>query len=181
MKEKLHKELADIFKSQLASLTLEMFAGVLLAISLDKILLIPSILILLPGFMEMRGNISGTMSARISSGLILGEVKPKWRKNKILKGNVLASFILVVVDSLILGVVAWAITLFIFGVSSMTVIWIALAAGILSNALQVPIVTYMTFWFFKKGHDPNDVMGPYITAIGDLLSTFSLFLLVIVV
>ena len=179
VRAKMHEELADIFKSQMASLTLEMLAGIFLAIALDKILLVPSLLVLLPGFMEMRGNISGTMSARLSSGLILGRVKPRWHGSQILRGNLLASFVLVIIDCVILGVVAWAITWIIFGVSAPIVILIALAAGIISNILQVPLIVHMTFWVYRRGHDPNDVMGPYATAIGDVVSTLSLFLVVI--
>lgn len=181
MKEKLHRELSDIFKGEFYSLTLGIVAGVFLVAALDKILLIPGILVLLPGFMEMRGSISGAMSARLSSGLILGKIKPIWRKNSIIKNNIIASFGLALIDSAILGIVAWAITWLIFGVSSTTVIVIALAAGIISNAIQVPFAIYLTFWFFKRGHDPNDVMGPWITTIGDIISTMTLFILVIFV
>ncbi|MBI2583789.1 MAG: magnesium transporter [Candidatus Aenigmarchaeota archaeon] len=181
MRANIYKELSDIFHSQMLALTLEMFAGIFIAISLDKILLIPGLLILIPGFMEMRGNISGTLSARLSSGLILGRVKPKWHRSKILRGNLIASFALVIADSIILGLAAWLVTLVVFGFSSMSVIWIALGAGIISNIIQVPLVVHMTFWLFKRGHDPNDIMGPYVTAMGDVFSTLSLFLMVILI
>src|SRR3989339_2131966 len=67
----------EIFWSQLVSIFGGLIAGSALALYTDQLLLIPSMLILLPGFLEMRANISAPMASRLSSGLFLGIIKPK--------------------------------------------------------------------------------------------------------
>ena len=36
------------------------------------------------------------------------------------------------------------------------------------------------FWLFRHGLDPDDIMGPYITTIGDIIMVGSLYLAVTV-
>src|SRR3989338_3592363 len=89
----------EIFAAQMVSIFGGLIAGILLAIYTDKILLIPGMLILLPGLLEMRGNISGSFASRLSSGLFLGIIKPNKFNTKIIKGNLLASFLLAILVS----------------------------------------------------------------------------------
>src|SRR3989344_1375687 len=86
------KNFKEIMFSQSMAVIGGLIAGTLLAIYTDKILLIPGMIILLPGFLEMRGNISGSMSARLTSGLFLGVVEKE--KKQIIRGNVIAAFLL---------------------------------------------------------------------------------------
>ena len=69
------KRFEEIFSAQLVSIIGGLIVGTLLAVYKDKILLIPGMFILLPGFLEMRGNISGTLASRLSSGLFLKVIK----------------------------------------------------------------------------------------------------------
>lgn len=170
----------EIFSAELISITGGLIAGTLLSFAVDKIYLIPGFLILLPGFLEMRGNISGSLSARLSAGLFLGAIKPIF-KGKILKGNVAASFVLVVFLSLFLGMIAYAASSYFFGVAEIKIILIALIAGILSNVVEIPLTILMTFWLFRRGHDPNNIMGPYITTTGDIVSVLSLLIAIVII
>src|SRR3989338_814080 len=77
----------EILSSQAASVADGLIARTLLAFYTDKMLLLPGMLILIPGFLEMRGNISGSFSSRIACGLFLGVVKPEKIWTKIVKGN----------------------------------------------------------------------------------------------
>ena len=74
------KDFKEILFSQSMAVIGGIIAGTLLALYTDKILLIPGMVILIPGFLEMRGNISGTLSARLSSGLFLGVFKSSKEK-----------------------------------------------------------------------------------------------------
>ncbi len=171
----------QILIAELLSITGGLIAGVLLAFATDRLALIPGILILMPGFLEMRGSISGSLSARISSGLWLGVVRPRLRHNRILKGNLLAATGLAVMVSGVLGLIAWLTTLTFFGVNMPAIIAIALIAGILSNVIEAPITALTTLWLFRHGLDPNDIMGPYITTIGDIVSVISLLVAIVIV
>ncbi len=170
------KDFREIFSVEIISVTGGLLAGIMLAFATDKIELIPGILILLPGFLEMRGNISGSLSARLSSGLFLGALKPKARNNRILRGNVIASAILVVLVSVFLGFVAYAATYYVFGISNPKLIYISFLAGVLSNVIEIPLTVITTFWLFRRGIDPNNIMGPYVTTIGDIISVLALLI-----
>jgi len=175
------KDFREIFSAEILSITGGLFAGTLLAFAIGKIELVPGIFILLPGFLEMRGNISGSLSARLSSGLHLGIVKPKIEKNKIVRGNVIASVLLVIIVSAVLGTVAYFANLYFFGVNNISIIFIALFAGIFSNIIEIPITIFTTFWLFRHGHDPNNIMGPYVTTIGDIVSILSLLIAIVII
>ena len=170
----------EIFTSQLVSVFGGMIAGTILAIYTDQILLIPGILILLPGFLEMRGNISGSFASRLSAGLFLGFIKPTLRKTKILKGNLLASFSLAIFVSLILGILAFAFNYIALGITTPKIILLPLIAGIIANAIEIPITLLATFYLFRKGHDPNNFMGPFVTSTGDITSIIALLIALVI-
>src|SRR3989338_6868860 len=100
------KEFNEILSGQIVSLIGGLIAGTLLAVYTDNLLLIPAMFILIPGFLELRGNISGSLSARLSSGLFLGLVKPRFDNSYLLRGNIIASFLLTLFVSALLGALA---------------------------------------------------------------------------
>lgn len=160
----------DIFLSQIVSIMGGLIAGTALAIYTDKLLLIPGMLLLLPGFLEMRGNIGGTLAARISSGLFLGVINPKNKNPRIISGNKKASLILALIVSCSLGLVAFAFNYFAMGLFTPKIILFPIVVGLITEFIEVPITLAATFYIYKKGHDPNNIMGPFITTVGDLSS-----------
>lgn len=175
------KEFTEILGSEIISTTGGVVAGSLLLLAIDKIYLVPGLFILLPGFLEMRGNISGSLSARLSSGLILHAFNPNIKKNKIVKGNLIASMILVIIVSLALGFVTYVTTWYFFNINNINIIFIALIAGVLSNIIEVPLTVVTTFWLYRHGHDPQNIMGPYITTTGDIISVVSLLIAIVMI
>lgn len=171
----------EIFSSQIISILIGLITGTILAIYTDKILLIPGMLILIPGFLEMRGNISGSFASRLSSGLFLGIIKPNKIKTKIIKGNLLASFFLAIFVSLLLGLIAFLFNYFIFKTFILKIILIPIIAGFIANAIEIPLTLFTTLYLFKKGHDPNNIMGPLITSTGDITSILSLLIVLVII
>lgn len=136
--------------------------------------------ILIPGFLELRGNISGSLSSRLSSGLFLGVIKPKIKNDHLLNGNVIASFILTILICAILGLLAFLFEYILFGIFYIKIIFIAVFAGFIANAMLIPLSVYFTFYLFRKGHDPNNFMGAILTAFGDVASVVSLIFVVMI-
>ncbi len=174
------REFDEILFIEFISVTGGVLAGALLAQFLDKIALIPGLLILLPGFLAMRGNISGSLAGRLSVALHLGLLN-KGKHPGILHSNTVAAFTLGVFTSLILGLVAYAGTWLFFHANSPQIILIALIAGIVSNIILIPLTTRATIWLFRHGHEPDNIMGPYITTLGDVVSILSLIIAILVV
>ena len=175
------KGFKEILASELASMFGGLVGGIFLAVYVDKIFFIPGMFILFPGFLDMRGNISGALASRLSSGLFLGIIDPSKLNTKIIRGNLLASFFLAMVVSLVLGTLAFLFSLIVFDIFVPKIILAALLAGIIANAIEVPLTLLATFYFFKKGHDPNNIIGPVITTSGDVISILSLLVAVFII
>ncbi len=171
----------EIFSAEIISVLGGLLAGTILAYHTDKLLFIPGMLILLPGFLEMRGNISGSLASRLSSGLFLGVIKPNQFKTKIIRGNLIASFLLVIFVSLTLGLLAYLFNYIIFKVSIPKIILLALIAGIIANIIEVILTLFFTFYLFRKGYDPNNIMGPFLTTTGDITSILALLIALVIV
>lgn len=172
----LRKDFREILSAEIISVTGGLIGGIMLSSYLSKLEFLVGIFILLPGFLEMRGSILGTLSARLSSGLILGVIKPKIKLNKILIENILSSFLLSLITSLVLGLVAFGFTYFLFGIYEIKIVFLALIAGLLSNSIEIPLTVFFNFWLFNHKFDPNNIMGPYVTTIGDVISIASLLI-----
>jgi len=175
------KDFREIFSSEVISLTGGVIAGTFLLGLVDKLELVPGLFILLPGFLEMHGNIFGSLGARLGTLLHTKHIKPKFEHNKILLINIFASILLLLVVSLFLGFVAYILNALIFDTYAPILIYIAIIAAIIALLVEMPLTIAATFWLFKKGYDPDDIMGPYITTMGDIISIVSLFIGILVV
>lgn len=174
------KGFKEILGSQLVSVTGGLIAGVILSIYTENLLLVPGMLVLLPGFLEMRGNISGTFASRLSSGLFLGVINPNRMRTKLIRGNLFASFLLAIFVSIVLGLIAFAFIFVLLQQLEPKIIFVPLVAGIIANAIEIPLTLFATFYFFRKGHDPNNIMGPFITSTGDVTSIVALLVALVV-
>lgn len=177
----MNKDFIEILSSQFIAVTGGLLAGSLLAFFTNQIILIPGLLVLLPGFLEMRGNITGSLSARLSSALHLGSLKPDAKNSKVLKSNILAAWLLVLISSLAIGFAAYLAILLFFKINEPRIIIVALIAAIISNIILLPLTTRTTLWLYKKGYDPDDLMGPYNTTIGDITSIIAILIAIVVI
>jgi mgtE-like transporter len=173
------RDFNEILVAEIISMTGGLLAGVLLASLTKQFYLIPGLFILIPGFLEMHGALSGSLSSRLSSGLFLSVIKPKFR-DRLVKSNFIATTLLVVLSSVILGIFAYLGSSWFFGIGNVKIIFISAIAGIVSVAMT-PLTIYTTMWLFRKGHDPNNIMGPYITTVGDVVSVAAFMLAILVV
>ena len=73
-----------------------------------------------------------------------------------------------------------AFSYYFFGITSAKIIYIAVAAGLMSNAILIPLTVWFNLWLFRRGHDPNNIMGPYITTIGDIISVISILAAIVI-
>lgn len=174
------KNFKEILSSQVVSVIGGLIVGSIIVIYTERMLLIPGMLILLPGFLEMRGNISGSFASRLSSGLFLKVIKPDKVNTKIIKGNLAASFLQVIIVSLALGLIAFLFNLLALDIITPRIILIPVIAAIIANIVEIPLTLFTTFYLFKKGHDPNNIMGPFVTSTGDVTSTVALLIALVV-
>jgi mgtE-like transporter len=178
--ERFSQKFKEIFSSQLVSIFGGLIAGTFLAVYTDELLMIPGMLILIPGFLEMRGNISGSLASRITSGLFLGIVSPNKVHTKLVRGNIYASFVLVMIVSFALGILACLFNFITLGIFTPKIIIVPIVAAVMSSLIEIPITITATFYLFRKGHDPNNIIGPLVSSTGDVTSILSLIIAMVI-
>ncbi len=163
----------------LVSLVAGLFAGTVLGSGPMRsgIGEVPGILLLLPAFLATRGGVYGAMGARLSSGLHQGLVKPDFAWSRRLRNVVVASFVNGTVVSVFIGVLTWGVvTVFGGSASLVELVLIMLVAGLLSAVLMVSVLVMILFVGYRRGMDPDNLIGPTVTTLGDVFGV--LFLLV---
>jgi len=140
---------------------------------------LPGIIVLVPAILEMRGTISGSFSARISTALHIGTIKPQFTGNtKSFHQNIYANLFL----TLLLPFVAAAISTLIMElfhvryISFFSLLFIAFFAAVVSGLIQILVSITSGFLIFKKGLDPDLMVFPLLSVIGDILSIFCIML-----
>lgn len=166
----------EIFISEVFSLGVGLVAGSILAVYVGKLNIIPGLFIVLPGFLELASSISSSLSSRITAGLALGVIKTI--DNRIVRGNIAASFILMLIVTPVLGFFGNVLEYAFFGTVEYNLILPSLLAGLATWIILIPFTIFATFKLFKDGNDPNNIMGPIITSIGDVVGIASLLVAV---
>jgi len=174
-----HKDFFEIFISEMISITGGLIAGLFLLNIKNSLEFVPALLILLPGFLELQGNLLGSLAARLSVALHLRKMKPKFNHGKIFISNILATVFLAFFVSIILGIVAYFITKFIFRIAVINIIFIAITATALALVAEIPLTIIATLWTFKVGLDPDDIMGPYVTTAADIISVIAILIAIV--
>ncbi|MFQ6073822.1 MAG: hypothetical protein ACE5KC_01250, partial [Candidatus Bathyarchaeia archaeon] len=135
----LRKMVKESFFSEVLSISGGTVAGIFLASGAMQNLLesFPGLLIMVPGFLGLRGNILGAVSARVGTGLHTGLIEPKITLKGDTAINFVASLFLSTFVNTLIGVLAYLVG-FILGLDA--VLWKLMAVGALSGALASVIV-----------------------------------------
>jgi mgtE-like transporter len=174
----------ESFFSEVLSISGGTLAGLFLASSAMQHLLenFPGLLIMIPGFLGLRGNILGAVSARIGTGLHTGLIEPKITLKGDTAMNLVASLLLSMFVNTLIGVLTYFVSVFL-GMDA--VLWKLIVVGALSGALASvivgPFTIMLTILVFRRGIDPDSVMGPLVTSVGDITAVICLFLAAIMV
>lgn len=139
---------------------------------------IPGLLVLVPGIMSLRGNISSSLGSRLSSLIHLGLITDiDWKNNEIIE-NIFGSMILTIIISLFLGFFN-NICLLIFNLNNigcLYLILISVFSGFCSGIILSILSIFLAVGSFKIGLDPDNILSSAIATIGDLLSIIMIFI-----
>jgi len=161
------------------SLVAGLFAGTILGSEpmRDGIERVPGILVLLPAFLATRGGVYGSLGARLSSGLHQGVIEPRFALDRRLSNAIIASFINGMVVSVFIAVVAFLVLWTVAGGGNLLqLIGIMVVAGLLSAILMLSTLITVVFVGYRRGLDPDNIVGPLVTTLGDVFGI--VFLLV---
>lgn len=158
----------------------EIGAGALLTGLTDFYAILPGLILLLPGLMEARGNISASLGQRLGSAIHLGVIGWKLGFNDELKENVKSSLFLGLIVALVLACLAFFVSslLGLSGLSIFGFILIALLTAFLSGVTQITITVLVALYSAYRGLDPDNITIPILATLGDVLTVFYLLIVV---
>lgn len=150
----------------------DLFAGIVLGKMTFFLETFPGLLVIIPGAIGMRGNIFGSFASRISTNLHIGMISPKFELSEQLNNNILSSFVLTLILSLFLAIIAkiFCIIFHFESIALIDFILISVIAGIISTIIMLPVTMFISFKSFNHGWDPDNITTPLIAAIGDLFT-----------
>jgi mgtE-like transporter len=166
----------------------ELFAGALL-LNLDiTFASLIGLFILIPGLMQLRGNISTSLAQRLGSGTHLGTISWKQGLNQPLRANIKAAFYLVIIISTALGFGAWLLSFIIqltaprsgFLLLLPHFLIIAFLTALLASVFQVTITVAVALLAHERGLDPDNITIPIVAAIGDIITIGCLIIAILV-
>ena len=151
-----------------------MAAGTLFGLMVDTLEEHPGLLVLIPAIIGMRGNISTALGSRLSSASHLGLISMEKIWNEDSKVNTKSSLILSILMGILAGSAAH-LTLVALGRDSsgiVPLVSISVLAGIISGIILSFITLGIMVLSFKKGYDPDNITGPLLSTVGDVITLF---------
>ncbi len=151
----------------LIALVFSLASGIFLNSTL-KLKELIAILLVLPAFINIGGDIAGVVSARITTSMYMGEDKTMWTS---IIGGLIVSLVLFA----FLGIIA-EILLEVMGggIGIEKFISITLLAGMMATTTLLGISLSLELLGRKFGMDPSDLSIPLLSAIGDAIGVWFL-------
>lgn len=172
----------DTYRSALPTLLVSAVGGVVAGALLGgmdaELAAVDGLLVLVPAFLAIRGSVYGSLGSRLSTALHQGIVEPVFRPDERVVSAAVAAFLNGVVASLFAAVLTVGV-LSALGraVAPLdTFLVIALAGGILAGIALTVVIVAVVFLGFRRGLNPDDLVGPAMTTAGDLFGMAALFL-----
>lgn len=151
-------------------------AGSTLSIMKDLLREIPGLIVVIPAIIAMRGNISTAFGSRLGSAYHLGIIDADNLWNDELKQNIIGSLILSFLVAIIIGVLAYATSIFLHVYPNpVKLISIVLLAGIISGIILTLMTIGIIYLVFKRGYDPDNITGPALATFGDIVTMLCIF------
>jgi mgtE-like transporter len=167
-----------------ASVVGGLIAGVVLGGMRGELQAVPGLLVLIPALLATRGNVYGSLGARIATGLHQGLVEPRVTLgDKRLRRAVAAAIGNGLLASVFAATVVFLIlTLFVRTPAPYPVLLgIALIAGLFFGITLSTLVVVLVFAGYRRGRDPDTLVGPIVTTAGDVFGLAFLVLAVRIV
>jgi len=156
-----------------------LFAGVVLGGMEAELTAVPGLLLLVPALLATRGNVYGSLGARLGSALHQGLIEPRFAVgDERLRGAVAAAMANGVLVSLFAAVAGFGL-LFVLArpvAPLATLAAIAVVAGFLSGMVLTAAVVGVVFVGYRRGINPDTLAGPVVTTTGDVVGIAMLLL-----
>ena len=153
-------------------------AGIILSGMTSELEMIPGLIVIYPGVLGLRGNISSTLGSRLGSAIHMGLITDIDRNNPELTNNITGSLLLGFIMAILLGFLGHFVTLALGfeSAGAFKLILICAISALTSGVILSFVAVLLAIGMFRFGFDPDNVVTPSIATIGDIVSMFMLFL-----
>jgi mgtE-like transporter len=154
----------------------DVLAGLFIEARLDRFLIYPVLLVLIPPFLEAAGALGGILSSRLGSKLHLGVLSPRGRPEAVAMLDATIVFLFAAAMFLLTGLAADGVAVLV-GLASpggWTVIGVSLLAGLMATVLSVAVAYYTAVATYRLGLDPDNHGIPMITSSMDVIGVVAL-------
>jgi mgtE-like transporter len=156
--------------------TVDILAGLMVEARLERFLVLPALLVLIPPYLEGEGALGAILSSRLASKLHLGAIAPRLVPESLawLDASIVIMFSLV--NSVLTGMAAH-FAAHLIGLESpglVDMIGITLVAGLIATVPVVVVAYYTAVATFRLGLDPDNHGIPMITSSMDFVGVISL-------
>lgn len=154
-----------------------LFAGVVLGGMETELRRVAGLIVLVPALLAIRGNVYGSLGARLGSALHQGLIEPHATLgNERLNAAVAASMVNGLLVSAFAAVSAFSLLLALGRPSAhlSTLVSIAVIAGLVSGLILAAAVISVVFVGYRHGLDPDTLAGPVVTTTGDVVGVATL-------
>ncbi|WP_135667552.1 magnesium transporter [Halorhabdus rudnickae] len=162
-----------------ASLVGGLLAGVVLGGMRAELTAIDGLLVLVPALLATRGNVYGSLGARIATALHQGLLEPRVSEadDRLLRA-VAAAIANGLLASAFAAVVATAALAWLArpAASLAILVVVAVISGLLSGLALATTVVLFVFAGFRRGYNPDTLVGPLVTTAGDVFGMGALLL-----
>lgn len=137
----------------------------------------PGLIVLVPPLIGLRGNINTALGARMGSAIHLGVVDPTSLWDPEVRANVAGSLTLSTLMPALAGVLAWAASRLV-GLEAMSLrlfVVVATVAGLASGIFLSAVTLAILVAAHRWGIDPDNVTGPALATIGDVVTLAVLY------
>src|SRR6056297_3531654 len=167
-----------------ASVVGGLFAGVVLGGMRAELRAVPGLLVMVPALLATRGNVYGSLGARLSTGLHQGLIEPHLSLgDERVRAAMAAALANGLLASSFAAVAAYVTLLWLAKPVAPAYVLVAIAvlAGLLSGFALLAAVVTVVFVGYRRGRNPDTLVGPIVTTTGDVFGLAFLLLAVRIV
>jgi mgtE-like transporter len=161
--------------------TIDLLAGTVIELRVERFVAFPALLILVPPFLEDTNALAGILSSRLASKLHLGLIEAKTIPQALAWFDVSINFLFALVVFFMVGVSAQVAAVLTHQASPglATMVGISLTAGLLATIVSSTLAYYSAVATYRFGLDPDNHGIPITSSVMDLAGTLCLVLVML--
>lgn len=167
----------ESFPVLVAMLAFSLFTGRNLEASGDLIVSeLPFIILTIPAFINMAGDLADVFTARITSCLFVGSISTRFRPRSLLTANYFGTLTVALLGFVFLGTMIAIVNQFILG---HTLDYLRVVASIVLSGMATTVMMSLlglgaAYVSFSRGLNPDNFTPPLTTTLGDAVGTLLL-------